>query len=484
MLFQTWEFAIFFAIVMAGVVLFKSRFKAAWLLAASYYFYAYMNPLFLIFIGYITIADYLLGRGIAATQGKKTGLFYVSVSIINGVLLLAVFKYADFFTANLQALVGEAFHVRTLSETIDLICKEWFNLNYRVPRSVLLPAGLSFFIFKSISYTVDIYRGIRPAEKSIVNYASYLAFFPALLSGPIDRSGLLLEQLKNKTFIRPLDISDGISLFITGLFKKIVLADTLALFVNKVFAADAWAPGSDLFGSLTVAAAAFAFAWQLYGDFSGYTDMARGIAKMMGIHLTLNFNNPYVAVDFSDFWRRWHISLSSWFRDYVYIPLGGSRVAKWRIWLNLFLTMLISGFWHGANWTYIVWGAWHGLMAVIWLAFDNTDWYKNRVPKFVKQLTVFALVGVGWVFFCAPDLTTAFAMLGTMFSGAAGTASIIPWALLIAASTVWAYQLLFDSRWGGVLNYAPVRYALMALIIFLILTIPAEANQKFLYFEF
>ena len=278
---------------------------------------------------------------------------------------------------------------------------------------------------------------------------------------------------------RPVDFSDGVCLFISGMFKKVVLADTLAVFVNQVYNAE---PGS--YGALAVVLATYAYAWQLYGDFAGYTDMARGIAKIMGIHLTLNFNNPYVAVDFSDFWRRWHISLSSWFRDYVYIPLGGSRVVRYRIWWNLFLTMLVSGFWHGSAWTFIIWGAWHGILAVIWRGFEKREWYV-KLPKLLKQLVVFNLVAVGWVFFRAQTFEQAVGLLKVVFSGAAGTVSAgIPWLMLGMAAAVWIYQLVFDSRFNRVLAWAPLRYIIFAIVVALILIVPADANQKFLYFDF
>lgn len=481
MLFQTWEFVIFFAVVMAGMALLRPGLKSLWLLAASYFFYGYMSPACLVFIIYITIVDYFIGRGLAAYSSNGVRKTLVTLSIINGVMLLSLFKYADFITVNLQALcdcIHWQVHVPTIAESAQNIFNA-FNIDYALPAQILLPAGISFFTFKSLSYTIDVYRHDQRVERNFIHYASYLAFFPALLSGPIDRSGLLIKQLRHKMPFRPVDFSDGVCLFISGMFKKVVLADTLAVFVNQVYNAE---PGS--YGALAVVLATYAYAWQLYGDFAGYTDMARGIAKIMGIHLTLNFNNPYVAVDFSDFWRRWHISLSSWFRDYVYIPLGGSRVVRYRIWWNLFLTMLVSGFWHGSAWTFIIWGAWHGILAVIWRGFEKREWYV-KLPKLLKQLVVFNLVAVGWVFFRAQTFEQAVGLLKVVFSGAAGAVSAgIPWLMLGMAAAVWIYQLVFDSRFNKVLAWAPLRYIIFAIVVALILIVPADANQKFLYFDF
>ncbi len=483
MLFQTWEFAIFFAVVLGGLLVLRRELKAAWLTLCSYYFYADMSPALLVFIIYITLVDYVIGRGLAAGSSAKIRKLLITLSVLNGIMLLSLFKYADFITVNLQSLcnmVNWNVHVPTIAESTRNLCLA-FGIDYEFPAAFLLPAGLSFFTFKSLSYTIDVYRNQLKVERSLWRYAAYLAFFPALLSGPIDRAGLLLRQIRHKTVIRYQDIADGVCLFIVGLFKKVVLADTLAVYVNSVFG-----NGDSQLSAVTVLFATYAFAWQLYGDFSGYTDMARGIARIMGFHLTLNFNNPYVAVDVSDFWRRWHISLSTWFRDYVYIPLGGNRVMPWRLSFNLFLTMLVSGFWHGSAWTFIIWGAWHGLLCIVWRLFEKAEWYL-KLPKLLKQIVLFNMVCLGWIFFCAGSLSIAWNMVKMLFtnwSGAGVAFGMIPWYMLALPLGVWIYQLVFDSRFGRVLNISAVRYALMILVILLILLVPSDANQKFLYFDF
>lgn len=257
-------------------------------------------------------------------------------------MLLGFFKYGVFVTDNINFILS---HV---------------GVGYAVAEpGILLPVGLSFYIFQSMGYMIDVYRGRVARESSFVAHAAFVAFFPRLVAGPIERAANMLPQLRAEPVISRQDISDGLSLFVVGLFKKVALADYFALYVDKVYAA----PGQ--FQSPALILAAFLFAWQIYFDFSGYTDMARGIARLMGVRLMLNFNNPYLATGLGEFWSRWHISLSSWFKDYVYIPLGGNRKGTFNTYRNMFLTMVISGLWHGAAWTYVLWGAVHAIGRVL-----------------------------------------------------------------------------------------------------------------------
>jgi len=484
MLFQTWNFVIFFAVVMAGLALFRPGFRPLWLLAASWYFYGSFNPVFLIFLIYLSAVDYAVGRGLGKAEKIWLRKLLVTVSILNGVALLSLFKYANFIVVNLQTLLDwlalkyqlPACTVPTLAQSAGTMLAA-MGLDFPLAAAMLVPVGLSYFTFKSLSYTIDVYRRSLRPETSLIRYGCYLAFFPTVMMGPIDRAGLFLRQLRHRMVVRPVDISDGISLFVSGLFKKVVLADTLAVFVNRVYDAP-----SGSYDALTLLLATCGFAWQLYGDFSGYSDMASGIARIMGFRITLNFNNPYVAVSFTDFWRRWHIGLSTWFRDYVYIPLGGNRVGSLRLWFNLFITMVVSGFWHGEAWNFLIWGAWHGVLCVAWRHFDDTEWYR-RIPKIVQQLTVFCLVTFGWIFFRADGLGRAWAIVGDLFSWSAGT-RLAPWYIFIPVAAVWIYELLFASRFRKYLELAPVRWALMAAVIVLILVVPSSANQKFIYFQF
>src|SRR5256886_4497167 len=277
-------------------------------------------------------------------------------------------------------------------------------------QKVLLPIGISFHTFQSMSYTIDAYRGTIQTERSFIRFLTFVSFFPQLVAGPIERAGNLLPQLQRTPRITRQDISDGLSLFLVGFFKKVALADYLAKYVDLVYGN----PGE--FQSLALLLATVAFGWQIYFDFSGYTDMARGIAKLMGFHLMLNFNNPYTATGLGDFWNRWHISLSTWFKDYLYFPLGGSRHGPLRTYFNMFVTMVVSGIWHGAAWTFVIWGALHALGRCLTREVEQTEFYKARIPRLVKQLAVFCFVTFTWIFFRAQTLEDAWLIISRIFT--------------------------------------------------------------------
>ncbi len=461
MLFQTWEFVFFFLITLGGFLLLRAtRFWQAWLLVASYVFYGWWNPLFLLLILYTTTADYFLARGMACKNtAPGWAKICITLSVCNNLFLLGFFKYAGFFTENLRWLFQ--------------VC----SIPLEVPEpNILLPVGISFFTFQSMSYCIDVFRGELRCERNWIRYAAFVALFPQLVAGPIERATNLLRQLRHKPLIYPNDIGDGLSLFIVGLFKKLVMADTFAVYVNLVYddpaSFDAW----------TLLFATYAFAWQIYCDFSGYTDMARGVAKIMGIRLRLNFNNPYTAVDLGDFWRRWHISLSSWFRDYVYIPLGGNRVIKYRVWWNVFFTMLVSGFWHGAAWNFLIWGGLNGIGRVLTMPFDHAGWYL-KMPKIIKQILVYHFICLTWVFFRAPTFSDAMTILHRFFTGASGD-SILPIPVLTLIGMLWLYQLWYNTGWKAILATRPVRYACLAIVLLLLLFVPSSAYQQFIYFQF
>ena len=272
------------------------------------------------------------------------------------------------------------------------------------------------------------------------------------------------------------DLSVGISIFISGLFKKVVMADLLAAYADPIFSRPS------AYGGLALLGAAVAFSWQIYFDFSGYSDMARGVARMLGFRTILNFDNPYVAVDVRDFWRRWHISLSSWFRDYVYIPLGGSRCVKLRVWWNVLVTMLVSGLWHGAAWTFIIWGGANGVGSVISSTFDKSNWYQ-KIPKILKQLAVFVFMAFTWVFFRSANLAVAWEMLRGIGRWQAGPspAPVIPFAAL---GVVWIYQLVWASRFRPVLESRPARMIAVAVVLLAIILLGSGANTQFIYEQF
>jgi len=471
MLFHTWHFFLFFAIAYAGFLLLKkTRYMNLWLLTASYFFYGWWNPLYLFLIIYSTALDYYVGLKLdhPSRRGTTNAPFFcireprkmwLTLSVINNLLLLGFFKYAGFVTDNLNTLFS------------------WLNVGLTIPPSnILLPIGISFFTFQSMGYSIDVYRGQFQAEKNFIKFATFVAFFPQLIAGPIERARTLLPQLQRGCRISATDISDGLSLFMVGLFKKVALADFLAIYVDRVYGAPA------NYSSLSLVCATYAFAWQIYFDFSGYTDMACGLARTMGIRLTLNFDNPYTATGLRDFWRRWHITLSSWFRDYVYIPLGGNRQGKILTCLYILLTMIIAGFWHGAAWKFILWGLLHAVGRILTGDLEKTALYE-KIPRLARQLLTFHFVCLGWVFFRAEGISEAMLILRRIFAGT-GSSSEVPVVMFAIIAVIWMYQLIFSSRAKKILDWQPLRIALMLLILIYLMIFTTVGHEPFIYFQF
>jgi len=458
MLFHTWTFALFFAVVYVGHLIFRrTRLKLLWLLAASYVFYAWWNPLYLLLLAHATFIDWLAVRQMARSRRRWLWLVF---SILNNVSILAFFKYAGFIVRNANAILGA------------------LGVGHEVSApGLLLPVGISFYTFQSLSYTVDFYRGLIEREPSLLRYATFASLFPQLVAGPIERAGHLLPQLREENRISRADVTDGLSLFAVGLFKKIALADYLAKYVDQVYAM----PGES--SGLALALATFAFGWQIYFDFSGYTDMARGVARMMGFRLMLNFRHPYLATGLGDFWDRWHISLSSWFKRYVYIPLGGNRHGTLKTYRNMALTMLISGLWHGASWTFVIWAALHAFGRFLTRELERTTFYAERVPRLLKQVAVFVFVTFAWVFFRAPTFGDAKVIVGRMFTSGLGDPRFPLLALGLVLS-IWVYQYLCESPLRRLLEWAPVKIAIAVFLIVYVTVCPEGGGQPFIYFQF
>ncbi len=498
MLFHTWTFVLFFLIFYAVYLALKGTWlRTPWLLLASYVFYGWWNPLYLLLILWSTTVDYLAVVGMAMCQGERPQRSYffggwlnplypmllmyaavidclallriadsrskrpwLAVSLLNNLALLGFFKYGGFVTDNLNGLL------------------RWLAAPYEIPApDVLLPVGISFFVFQSMSYTIDYYRGNVDREPSFLRYATFVSLFPQLVAGPIERAKNLLPQLGRTPQISRQDVADGLSLFVVGLFKKVALADYLALYVDQVYSVP------DNYQAPALILASFAFAWQIYFDFSGYTDMARGVGRMMGIRLMLNFNNPYLATGLGDFWQRWHISLSTWFKDYVYIPLGGNRHGEIRTYVNMCLTMVVSGLWHGAMWTFVIWGALHALGRVVTRALETTAFYRQHVPTPVKQLCTFAFVTFAWIFFRAETLDDAWLIVTRIF--AFGWADPrCPMLMLAMVLCVWLYQFAYESKFRETLALSPVRVGLVVLMLLYVAVIGGPGDQPFIYFQF
>lgn len=405
MLFNSLQFAIFLPIVFIlywFVTQKKLRLQNGMLLIASYYFYACWDYRFLFLLMFSTLLDFYTGRKIAESTGRSQRLTWLWISIAVNLGFLGVFKYYNFFATSFAEALSN----------VNITVHPW-TLN------VILPVGISFYTFHGLSYVIDIYYGRIRDEKDFIDYALFVSFFPLLVAGPIERATHLLPQLKKPRTFEYARAADGLRQILWGLFKKVVIADNCAEYVNSAFGNVADQRGS------TLAVAAVLFAFQIYCDFSGYSDIALGTARLFGIELLRNFAYPYFSRDIAEFWRRWHISLSSWFKDYVYIPLGGSKGGTWMKIRNTFIIFLLSGFWHGANWTFIVWGA---LNAVYFLPLlltsnnrANMDIVANgrifpSLSELIKMVSTFALVVVAWVFFRSDSLSAAFEVFEGIFS--------------------------------------------------------------------
>lgn len=401
MLFNSIEFFLFFPFVFITYYMLPHRYRWALLLVASYYFYMSWKPEYAILIMASTVIDYFTGLGIGTSKSKKTKLALLLVSLSTNLGLLFTFKYFNFFIDSLNALSALMPQGPTFSN-VDLI----------------LPVGISFYTFQTLSYTIDIYKGGQDPERNFGKFALFVSFFPQLVAGPIERSINLLPQFDRKVSFNYEQVVSGLQLMLWGLFKKMVLADRLALIVNEVYG------NHENYAGFQLILGTVFFAFQIYCDFSGYSDIAIGTARALGFDLMINFRIPYFSKNIREFWGRWHISLSTWFRDYVYIPLGGNRASEPRWFFNLFITFLISGLWHGANWTFVIWGALHGFYLVAAIVRDkllarfNLSWLKfNSDNVFGRMANVgftFALVCLGWVFFRAENVSEALHIIQNM----------------------------------------------------------------------
>ncbi|MEN6561773.1 MAG: MBOAT family O-acyltransferase [Acidobacteriota bacterium] len=459
MLFNSWTFAGFFIVVLAVYYALKpAGLRIVWVLAASYVFYGWLNPLYPALLAYATLVSYGAARAMASSPRKK---WWLALAVANGVVMLGAAKYGAFLVNNLNGLL----------EILRI------NVSFKPPGR-LFPVGISFYTMLIIGYVVDVYRGKVPVEKNIVRYAAFTSFFPYLLAGPIERAGTMLPQLLRPARLRAVNISEGLSLFVVGLFKKVALADFLGVYVDKIYGSPAGASG------LALLVATYAFAWQIYFDFSGYTDLARGAAKMMGFDLSLNFNNPYLADGLGDFWRRWHISLSSWIRDYVYFPLAGRTIAATvRSYAAMIAAMVLAGLWHGAAWTFVIWGAIHGVGRAFTRELEVTSFYKHRIPKPVKQFVVFHVVCLTWVFFRAATFRDATAILKGILSFTAGDPRF-PLIGIMFIGLVWGYQALFKSKRRRILEHPAVRVGLMLAMMLYLVFFSTPGYEKFYYFRF
>jgi len=486
MLFNSYHFLYFFIVVTTLYFLLPHRFRWFMLLVASCYFYMTFVPIYILILFFTIVVDYFAGIYIEKSQGRTRKWFLIA-SLVANIGVLAIFKYFNFVNENITLLMG--------------------NMGVKNPipyLSILLPIGLSFHTFQAMSYTIEVYRGNYKAEHKFGIYALYVMFYPQLVAGPIERPQNILYQFYEKYGFDYQRIADGLKLMAWGLFKKIAIADRLSYIVNVAY------DEPHKYHGLNFVIATVFFAFQIFCDFSGYTDIALGAAKVMGFKLLKNFNRPYHSKSISEFWSRWHISLSTWFRDYLYITLGGNRVSIPRWYFNLFFVFLVSGLWHGANWTYIVWGTLNGfylVFAIISQKFRDRVARTSGITKFpklyswVQFLTTFALICISWVFFRARNIADAMHILKSMFTDTwadivnlihthhmetlAPATKMLPAILVII---ILEMVHLFQKRRSilGFVNSKPkyVRWGIYYAFILLLLTFGTASHSQFIYFQF
>lgn len=467
MLFNSIHFLIFFPIVCIVYYLLPTlKCRNVFLLIASYYFYMNWEPVYALLLFSSTLITYLAALGIADEKDKRKKRVFLTVSLVLNLSVLFLFKYYNFAAENITLLLHET------------------GLGFEMPHfTLLLPVGISFYIFQALGYSIDVYRGKTPAEHNFFTYALFVSFFPQLVAGPIERSTNLLRQFKSVHKFSYDNFMSGLLLMIWGYFLKLVLADRCGIYVDAVFNNVPHHNG----GSFLLAA--FLFTFQIYGDFAGYSLTAIGAAKIMGFNLMENFRRPYFATTVTEFWHRWHISLSTWFKDYVYIPLGGNRVSHARRHFNVMTIFIISGIWHGANWTFLIWGTIHGALQCIekTLGWNKASW--NKPQKIFHWLLTFIIVCLAWIFFRANTIGDAFLIFKGIFTNFSipfvRVADIlaIGLALLIVAIKEIKDERGYQPKLSGTQSWAINHAYIISMIAFIILFGVLNGDQ-FIYFQF
>ncbi len=504
MLFNSYIFWLFLGAVLALYRPLGATGRKVLLTGASYVFYGFWDWRFLGLIFVSTLTDYVAARAIEAAESPKRKRLYLILSLVLNLGILGFFKYFGFFTESLSALLTSA----GLSAPLPVL-------------NVVLPVGISFYTFQTMSYSIDVYRGQTPATRNFLDFALYVSFFPNLVAGPIERSTTFLRQVISPRQRTPDDWQAGLYLILYGLFKKVVVADNMAAIAGTVFSSD---PAS--LTAMETLVGIYAFAFQIYGDFAGYSSIARGVGRWLGFDLMVNFRMPYLAVSPSDFWRRWHISLSSWLREYLYIPLGGNRGGEAKTYRNLALTMILGGLWHGAAWTFVVWGAYQGLILIVYRAlarirlpwgdaahepvptatghvlrasmgFDLSPGVSAKVAgplsrigsRVLAVVVMFHLACLGWVFFRAESLGQAFGMLGRIGSGLEITPVAIGFltTILFFVLPLLLYEIWVESRGeldAIVTSPWPLRALVYGYFVIMLIFFPSPTRHEFIYFQF
>jgi len=471
MLFNTIDFAIFLPVVVLFYYLIPHKYRWVLLLAASYYFYMSWKVEYIFLIVASTLVDYISGIRMGKLAERRSRLPWLILSLCTNLGLLFSFKYFNFASENLNLL----FQKIGLSGEIPMM-------------DLLLPVGISFYTFQTLSYSIDVYFGRQKAEKHLGYFALYVSFFPQLVAGPIERFSRLAPQLKLRQSLSRDNVVNGLRLILYGLFIKMVIADNISGIVDQVYALP------ENFASGDILKGIFLYSFQIYSDFYGYSTIAIGSALLLGIRIMDNFKSPYLAQNISEFWQRWHISLSTWFRDYLYFPLGGNRVSRYRWTLNILVVFLISGLWHGANWTFIIWGLLFGLFYIFERILNSAlNLHKAHsaysAGHFLLAIKTFILVTLLWVFFRSQSFEDAISIFKLLFQN--GPAS--PQQLLIPLST-WIFLLLFitsdvllyNKRFDSWVAGRPyvLRWMIYGILLFGILVFAGVENFPFIYFQF
>jgi len=478
MLFNSFVFALFFPIVLGLYWILPHRWQNRMLLVASYIFYGYWDWRFLTLIALSTVIDYVVGLKIGQEQNRtdagaaRRKKRWLTASVCASLGILGFFKYYNFFSQSMAALLANLG-----------LNPDWFYLD------VVLPVGVSFYTFQTMSYVIDVYRGILPPAKRLDDFALYVSYFPQLVAGPIERASALLPRVINKRVFNRAQFLEGLHLIFWGLFKKVYVADNLGPMVDKVFASSSPT-------GLEVLFAAYGFAVQAYCDFSGYSDIARGCGKCMGIELMLNFNFPYISRNPSEHWRRWHISLSTWLRDYLYIPLGGNRGGTFSTYKNLMLTMVLGGLWHGASWVFVVWGTYQGVLLIgnrmLAPFFERSRSFWNLFPSFIRRIartgTMFHATCLGYIMF----RSQTFSQIGDMLNAVTTWRGLPDWSLAVPLIQFSLPLVIFEILLFAWSPSDPNEHRRIPLLLrgaiygglFYLLAMHGAAAESFIYFQF
>ena len=471
MIFNSIDFIFFLPIVIILYYLTPQKFRWILLLAASYYFYMSWKVEYIFLIIFSTLIDYSSGLMMAKFTTRKKRLPFLILSLISNLGLLFYFKYYNFGVENLNLLFDQI----GISKDFALM-------------DLLLPVGISFYTFQTLSYSIDVYFGRQKAERHLGYFALYVSFFPQLVAGPIERFSSLTPQFKQNHPFSYDNFANGLRLILYGLFIKMVIADNLAVVVEQIYSSP------ESFSTLDILTGISFYSFQIYSDFYGYSIIAIGSALIMGIKLMDNFKTPYLSKNIAEFWQRWHISLSTWFRDYLYFPLGGNKVKTGRWILNVFLVFIISGFWHGANWTFIIWGSIFGVVYLIESMINKRFNIKSQSKPFSIQhlllaVKTFIIVTIAWVFFRSQNFTEAIQILSSIFSNI-DVATLE----LTTPTYVWVYFILFilsdfllyNNRFDKWISTIPVigRWSVYGILIFSIISFASVENFQFIYFQF